>query len=97
MVSYLNLIVFDPKDPDEVLDYKINWAKRLGSDTIVSSTWDVPSGLTHGPPADTFTNTTTTVWLSGGTLDAVYDITNHIVTAAGRHMDQSARLKIKLK
>ena len=34
------------KDPDEVLDYCLDWSDRLGSsDTISTSTWIVPTGI----------------------------------------------------
>src|SRR5215468_28187 len=98
------------KDPDEVLDYTINWYGRLAGDTIVTSTWEIfPSGgtLNHdsdsigsgGPDNSTLTvaNTATTIWLSGGATGDTYTITNHIVTAGNRHEDQSVRLQIKDK
>lgn len=86
---------WDPKDPDEVLDYQLVWSDRLLSDTISSSTWVVPDGLTEGTNSNT--PTTTTVWLSGGTLGEAYELTNRVVTAGGRTMDQSVKLKIKAK
>jgi hypothetical protein len=86
------------KDPNEVLDYQINWARRVQSsrtpdDTIESSTWIVPDGITS--PSDTFTDTTTTIWLSGGTVDETYELTNRVVTTEGRTMDESVTIKIK--
>lgn len=71
------------KDPNAVLDYTINWADWLDSDTIASSSWAVtPAGLTIA--SDTETTTTTTVWLSGGTQGVAYTASNTIVTAGGR-------------
>lgn len=84
------------KDPDEVLDYSIDWTKRLDGDTIASSTFFVADG-TIVIDSNTFTATGTTVWLSGGTLDETNTITNRIMTAGTRIMDQSVRLKIKTK
>lgn len=83
------------KDPDEVLDYQLNWAARLGTDTISSSSWEVTAGITKN--SDTNTNKATTIWLSGGALDAQYDITNQIVTAGGRTMSQTVKLKVRAK
>ena len=37
---------WDFKDPDEVLDYRVDWSARLDGDTIASSTWEVLAGLT---------------------------------------------------
>jgi hypothetical protein len=54
------------KDPDAVLDYAIDWTDRLGSDTISTSTWTVPSGITKD--SDNKTTAKTTIWLSGGTV-----------------------------
>lgn len=70
------------KDPSAVLDYQCDWSAWLGSDTIVSSTWTVPSGITK--TSSTNTTTTATVWLSGGTADVNYECVNTIVTAGGR-------------
>lgn len=83
------------KDPDEVLDYQINWADRLDGDTIASSSWILPDGITKD--SDSNADTTTTVWLSGGVLGSSLLITNRIQTAGGRTMDQSVKLKIKSK
>ena len=83
------------KDPDEVLDYQLDWMARLAGDTIASSTWIVPNGITKN--SDSKTETTTTIWLSGGTIGASLSITNRIKTAGGRTMDQSVSLKIKEK
>ncbi len=84
------------KDPDEVLDYNMDWSGRLVSpDTITTSTWVVPDGLTV-EDEETAT-TTTTVWLSSGTLGDKYEILNRVVTVEGRTMDQTVTLKIKTK
>jgi hypothetical protein len=83
------------KDPDEVLDYQIDWSGRLGDDTIVTSTWFVPEGITQDSVLDT--TTTTTIWLSGGTDGESYDFTNRIVTADGRVMDQTVTLQVAQK
>lgn len=93
---------FPNKDPEEVLDFSIDWSPRVGADTIVSSTWIIAeggSGLTiEGPPhAPSFVPTQTTIWLSDGVLGTSYLLTNHIATAAGREMEQSVKLKIKAK
>jgi len=84
------------KDPDEVLDYKIDWTPRLDGDTIVTSIFIVtPSDIV----VDSSFNTTTesTIWLSGGILNKEYSITNRIVTTDGRTMDQTVKLSIRQK
>ena len=83
------------KDPDEVLDYQLDWTERLDNDTISTSTWIVPDGITKN--SDGKSDTATTIWLSGGVLNSSYVLTNRIVTTGGRTMDQSVKLKIKAK
>ena len=75
------------KDPDEVLDYKIDWEDWLGTDTIIASTWVATTGLTID--SDSFTSTYSIVVLSGGTLNNKYFVTNHITTASGREDDRT--------
>lgn len=82
-------------DPDAVLDYQIDWATWLGTDTIATSTWVVPTGLTKG--SDTKTATTATVWLSGGTVGQRYSVTNRITTAGGRTEDGSFDIVVREK
>ena len=78
-----------------VLDYTIDWTKWLDEvgDTIETSTWIVPTGLTKV----TETNTTklATVWLSGGTVGMNYTVTNRITTAAGRADDRSITIRVR--
>ena len=83
------------KDPDSVLDYQINWATWLGSDTISTSTWTVPTGITK--VTDSNTTTTATIWLSGGTAGTEYDLTDRIVTAGGRTADRTITVKVSDK
>lgn len=76
------------KDPDAVLDYGCDWSDWLDGDTLSTSSWTIaPAGLTK--VSDSLTATTTTVWLSGGTVSTVYTVTNRIVTAGGRTEDRS--------
>lgn len=81
------------KDPASVLDYKVDWSGWLADDTIDTSSWTVPVGVTKG--ADSHDDTSATVWLSGGTVDAVYKVTNRITTAAGRTDERSFTLAIR--
>lgn len=86
-------ITVDPKDPDEVLDYKVDWTARLAGDTITSSVWEVPTGIIKN--SDTNDSTSTTIWLSGGTLNATYALTNRVVTAGGRTFDQTISISCR--
>lgn len=80
------------KDPSAKLDYTIDWEDELGSDTIATSTWSVPAGITQ--ESETETTTTTTIWVSGGTLGQRYNLVNSIVTAAGREDQRTVQLLI---
>lgn len=82
-----------PKDPDEVKDYEITWALLLGTDTIATSTWVVPAGITKD--SSTNTTTTTTIWLSSGTAGETYSLLNRITTAGLRTYDRTVKLKMK--
>ncbi len=70
------------QDDGAKLDYGFDWHLWLGTDTIATSTWTVPAGLTASLLS--FTPTTTTIWLAGGTLGQSYSVVNQITTAAGR-------------
>lgn len=90
--------VLKSKAPAEVVDYGINWATRLGSDTINTSTWSTSgndSALIVG--TDSKTSTTTQVRLSAGTLYEKYSVKNVITTAAGETFEQTALLTISVR
>lgn len=75
-------------------DWEINWATRgMGTDTIATSLWSVsPLDLNIGVISNT--PTTTTVWLSGGTIGVFYTVTNIITTVGGRTMQESFIMNI---
>lgn len=82
------------KDPDAVLDYQISWADWLpDGDTIETSEWETVDGITI--ETDSATSTAATVWLSGGTPNDDYDVTNHIVTAGARVDDRTILVKVR--
>lgn len=83
---------FYKKDPNAIKDYSMNWAPWLDGDTIATSTWIVPTGITK--LSDTNTTTTTTIWLSSGTANSTYRLTNRITTAGGRTEDASITIHI---
>jgi hypothetical protein len=83
----------EKKDPDGVLDYGLDWTEWLGEDSLASSTWVVPDGLTK-PTPDSFTEFSTLIWLGGGVAGTTYDIVNRITTAGGRTCDRTIKLKV---
>jgi hypothetical protein len=92
------MLTWPVKDPNEVLDYEIDWAtNRLQTgETISTSTFTVVEG-TVVIDSDSDLDGVTKVWLSGGTEGEACVILNRIVTSAGRTYDQSAKLRIRSK
>lgn len=80
------------KDPSAVLDYQIDWSTWLGTDTITTSTWTVPTGITQASAMNT--TTTATVWVSGGKAGQRYTLVNRIVTAGGRTDERSIEIDV---
>jgi hypothetical protein len=85
------------KDPDEVVDYELSWADQMtaDADTISTSTWTVPAGITKVTSSIIGTNTISKIWFSGGTAGQSYSCLNRVVTAGGRTLDQTVKLKMK--
>lgn len=86
------------KQPLERMDFTMNWSDVLSadSDTIASSTWEVPLGITS--VAQTNTTTGATIWLSGGTDGQSYTLVNQITTAnsPSRIYRQALQVKIEI-
>lgn len=94
------------KDPDELLDFDIDWAGtasdpgRAFGDALLTSLWEISTDtddtfLIIG--STSFSAIATKIWLSGGTLNRQYKITNEVTTTGGRIMNKSGLLTIKEK
>ena len=90
------------KDPDAILDYGFDWTDWLSGDLITTSTWFVATPpLVEGDTdyltiqSNSFTTTTTKVWLAKGDLAVTYGLTNRITTQGGRTQDQTVNIQIK--
>lgn len=82
------------KDPSAILDYSVDWTGWLASgDTIVTSSWTVPEGITED--SESQTTTTATIWLSGGTEGEDYTLVNKIATAGGRTEERTITIKVR--
>lgn len=85
------------KDPDAVLDYRIDWTNVLNNsdpvDTIASSSWVVDGGMTIDSDSDA--SGITTAWVSGGTLETLGRLVNTIITAGGRTHVRTIEVSIK--
>lgn len=87
-----------PKDPAAVEDYGVDWSDVLdsyGGDTIATSVWSVPSGITETTPPPSFTGPLTSIWLSGGTAGVDYDLVNTITTTGGRTNQRTLRIRVR--
>jgi hypothetical protein len=96
------------KDPDEQLDYSVDWSRYLGSDTISSVVWKIDdadnvkqtwtattvvNGLQHVSSSNS--TTVATIQLGLGTANTVYDIYCQVTTSAGVVTERKIRLKIR--
>lgn len=94
------MLSWPPKDPNDVLDYSLDWHLRLvEGDAISASLWFTDSASSPGleMDSDSFDGNSATVWLSGGLAGTTYIVTNRVTTTDGRVMDQSVKLKVKQK
>lgn len=83
------------KQASAELDYKIDWGTAPWletGDTIATSAWTVPSGITE--VSSTNDTTTATIVVSGGTANNSYDLVNTITTANGLEDHRTIRLEI---
>ena len=88
------LFTLEAKDPNDVIDYRIDWSKWLqGDDIVLLSEWIVPAGITMD--SELSDTTSATIWLSGGTAGASYQLTNRITTAQGRQRDRTITIHVK--
>jgi hypothetical protein len=75
------------KDPDATIKLTFHWAAQLAGETISTSDFVLPDGLTEGTNSGTGSIRATLV--SGGSLDTKYRVTNRITTSGGRTLDQT--------
>lgn len=92
-------------DPQAVRTYGVYWGNNLAhGDTIASSNWTVPTGLTKVSEGvneaevieANFTypiGTVAQVRLSGGTAGVDYTLLCHIITTAGDEDDQTVIIR----
>lgn len=85
------------KDPDDILDYAIDWTNRLDEDdTIDQVTWEVVEGEVLIDDEQVIGNEAI-VWLSGGANGETALVLCRIRMVSGRQMDQTIGIKIKTK
>ena len=89
------MLAWPPKDPDEVLDYSIDWSEVLAEDedTIDDVVWSFPAGITKDSQSED--GGLATVWISGGTAGIKYEIGCRMVTAGLRTYDRTVSLSVR--
>lgn len=96
------------KDPDEILDYSVDWSRFLGAATITSTSWFVdnesgvktafnPSAIVNGIQniSQTNTNTVATINLGSGILNEEYKFYCRMVDSSGSVAERVIKLRIK--
>jgi hypothetical protein len=84
------------KDPQDIRTYTFNWAAWLtsiGSDTIATSVWVVPTGITS--VSESNDTTLANIRISGGTAGVTYEISNRVTTTAGEVRQVSFELGVE--
>ena len=76
------------KDPDEQLDYSMDWSRFLGTATISSVVWSV-NNSSH--------NQTATINLGSGTNNTEYTFFCRITDNSGSQAERSVKLKVRDK
>jgi len=92
------------KDPQEVLDYIIDWSEWLvAGDTINAVTVTTPAGIsttTSGTPVTpagptVVGGTATKVWVAGGTAGTSYDIACRVTTVGTRQGERTITIQVR--
>lgn len=97
LVPIAGLAKLAAKDPDEVLDYRVDWSLRLDGDAIATSRFVLDAADRSGVLIDRVEPSTTApvVWLAGGVAGSNARLTNHVVTLLGREYEQTLRVPIR--
>lgn len=90
------------QDPDEILDYSVDWRPWLADGDVISGvnvslSEESMTDLVINEPLPQFTTTHTTVWISGGTVGETYTVSIRVTTNGGRTGDRSIDITIREK
>lgn len=80
------------KDPAAILDYKWNWASWLAEGEVIESITVSRDSLDITIDSSSFTDTTVTVWLSGGTVGDEYIVSVLVNTNQDRTDERSIKI-----
>jgi len=87
------MIVIRPKQPEDVLDYALDWSDALSGGDAIQSYSVAVTGATKD--SDSIAGDVVTVWISGGTSGSVAKIVASAVTVAGRHLTRLVIVPIR--
>ena len=86
----------DAKDPDDIDVFSFDWLNVLDSgETIATFSATPPAGITVDTTA--ISGTQTRARLSGGTAGINYEVVYRITTSAGRQLDETARIIVRVR
>jgi hypothetical protein len=89
------MIYADPKDPESIEDYLLDWTAAAQGDPITASNWEVPnSDLTI--VAMNNTPTTATARISGGVAGQQYTVKNVVTCLSGQVRAQALLLPVNV-
>lgn len=80
------------KDPNELLDYTMDWSDWLAGDKIATVSWTIPGGISSAGQMNSVSSTT--IWLSGGTDGTSYDLSCLITTTGVRTAERTMRISV---
>lgn len=94
------MLQWPEKDPNEVLDYELDWAKPddprlLTGESLATSVWSVVEGDVMIDSSNFTAQGLSTVWLSGGSDSTKCILLNRVTTSAGRTYDKSVVLRVR--
>jgi hypothetical protein len=81
------------KDPDAVLDYQFDWSRWLQPAETISAHTATVTGATRDSSAHS--DTSVTVWVSGGTAGTTATVACRITTSANRVDERTVALQVR--
>jgi hypothetical protein len=81
------------KDPESVLDWRFDWTEWLADgEAIEDSVMTVSAGIVL--ESSSYSPTSTTAWLSGGSVGSTYSLANRVTTSAGRTDERTVTIRV---
>lgn len=98
------MLTLPPKDPNEVLDYQIDWAddarpRLTTGELLTASTLSIVEGtiVIDQVKSGFVPSGLVTLWVSGGLAGELCIVLNRVETSLGRTYDQSCKLRVRTK